>query len=223
MLDAHKVLHAYLYGTRLLLCFPKHFERMCAVCVNTGSNIDCKRKRVAALSVPFENIYLYIYINICHFLSIYVLSTGIKSKNQDHIFSYIIQRFLILLVSAVSAFLSLSLSLSLSLLISLFKFIYQSFYVLISQFVFPRLTSLYLFYLYLSLSLLYCMSISVCTFAYLFTHELALLSYRFLVCFENSATASCGRYVIFIHHKILCRPRWLDSCPLDFRSLRRTH
>ena len=56
MLDAHKVLHAYLYGTRLLLCFPKHFERMCAVCVNTGSNIDCRRKRVAALSVPFENI-----------------------------------------------------------------------------------------------------------------------------------------------------------------------
>ena len=56
MLDAPKVLHAYPYGTRLLPCFPKHFERMCAVCVNTGSNIDCRRKRVAALSVPFENI-----------------------------------------------------------------------------------------------------------------------------------------------------------------------
>ena len=60
MLYAHKVLHAYLYGTRLLPCFPKHFERMCAVCVDIGSNIDCRRKRVAALSVPFENIYIYI-------------------------------------------------------------------------------------------------------------------------------------------------------------------
>ena len=59
VLYAHKVLHVYLYGTRSLPCFPKHFERMCAVCVDigsNGSNIDCRRKRVAALSVPFENI-----------------------------------------------------------------------------------------------------------------------------------------------------------------------
>ena len=60
MLNAPKVLHAYPYGTRPLPCFPKHFERMCAGCVNTGSNIDCRRKRVAALSVPFENIILFL-------------------------------------------------------------------------------------------------------------------------------------------------------------------
>ena len=44
MLYAHKVLHAYLYGTRSLPCFPKHFERMCAVCVDVESTLIAEEK-----------------------------------------------------------------------------------------------------------------------------------------------------------------------------------